>query len=560
MFGSPNRPRHSTPPTAWWTWMVGVGCALGLHAASPAQKAAQTLSTERLLAHTTTLASDEFEGRAPGSPGEEKTVAYLIDQFRGLGLQPGGAGGHWTQDVPIVGVTSEVAFQLTDASGTRTVGVPQEIVSWSPRLTPQVAASDTEMVFVGYGVSAPEYGWDDFKGVDVRGKTVVILVNDPQVPDPRQPGQLDPKVFKGRAMTYYGRWTYKFEEAGRRGAAAALIIHETQAAAYPWFVVVNSWGRERFDLEGMTDPTVSLAGWLHLDAARALLAANGLTYEQALERARQRDFQPIPLRQKAGFTSRQQVRPVRSKNVLGVLPGSDARRRDEWVVYTAHWDHLGRNPRLEGDQIFNGAADNAIGTAGLLELARAYAQAPVRPRRSVLFLSVTAEEQGLLGARHYAAQPVYPLARTLANINMDGLNPWGRTRDLRQVGDGNSTLDEVVGAVVRGQGRRLLPDAHPERGIFYRSDHFEFMKRGVPALYLKAGDEYRDQPAGYGEAKVNEYIERDYHKVSDEVKPGWDLRGAVEDLGVLLETGWRVADGRRFPVWKAGSEFRRLKP
>ncbi len=538
-------------------WLAAL-LAAPVSAAAPAwESAGRSLSADRLLEHTRTLSSDAFEGRAPGSPGEERTVAYLTQQFQRLGLQPGGTGGSWTQDVPIVGVTSEVQFRLTDTSGSQTLVFPQDFVGWSPRLTPLVEVNDSELIFVGYGVTAPEYGWDDFKGVDVRGKTLLILVNDPQVPDPHDPAKLDERVFKGNAMTYYGRWTYKFEEAARRGAAGAIIIHETKAAAYPWFVVVNSWGRERFDLEGTTEPTVQLAAWMHLDQARRLLSANGTSYEAALEQARRRDFHPIPLHQKVSFSSHQQLRPVRSKNVLANLAGSDSKRRDDWIIYTAHWDHLGRNPKLEGDQIFNGAADNAIGAAGLLELARAYATAPVRPKRSILFLSVTAEEQGLLGARYYASHPIHPLVRTLANLNIDGLNQWGRTRDLRQVGRGNSTLDEVLQLAVTGQGRRLLPDAHPERGTFYRSDHFEFMKVGVPALYLHAGDDYRDKPPGYGEAKVNEYIDRDYHKVSDEVKPDWDLSGAVEDVRVLFETGWRVADGRGRPEWKPGSEFRR---
>ncbi|KAB2674988.1 MAG: M28 family peptidase [Verrucomicrobia bacterium] len=529
---------------------------------APWETPARSIAAERILAHTRVLASDEFEGRAPGSPGEEKSVAYLAEQFRSMGLQPGGSGGSWTQDVPIVGVTSDVALSLADSpgGGFRPLAFPADFVAWSPRLEPSVAAADSELVFVGHGVTAPEFQWDDFKGTDVRGKTLLILVNDPQVPDPRDPGKLDPRVFKGNAMTYYGRWSYKFEEAARRGAAAAIIIHETKAAAYPWFVVVNSWSRERFGLQGSTEPTVPLAGWMHLDQARRVLAANGSTYEKAVAAASRRDFRPIPLKQRVAFSSRQTVRPVRSRNVFAALPGSDRRLRDDWLIYTAHWDHLGRNPKLDGDGIFNGAADNAIGAAGLLEIARAFATAPVRPKRSVLFLSVTAEEQGLLGARYYASRPVHPLARTVANINIDGLNPWGRTSDLRQIGQGSSTLDEVLLATAKARGRTVLPDAHPERGTFYRSDHFEFMKQGVPAIYINPGGHFLGKPAGYGESKLAEYIDRDYHKPSDEVKPDWDLSGAVEDLQVLMETGWRVADAHRMPAWKPGSEFHRERP
>jgi len=511
---------------------------------------------DRLFCHAMVLASDEFEGRSPGSVGEDKTVAYLIGEMERAGLQPGMPDGSWTQTVPILGLTSKVESSWKGPRGQRVLEFPQDLVAWSPSTNGTVRIGETAMYFVGYGVTAPEYGWDDYKGLDVRGKTVVMLVGDPPVPDPKRSGELDPKMFQGRAMTYYGRWTYKFEEAARRGAAAALLIHETRAAAYPWFVVVNSWGRERFDLARDPDPKSPLAGWLSLNAAKELLALNGVSYETVLERAVKPDFRPVRLAQRFEAVVTQQVRSVESRNVLGRLEGSDPDLKDQHVIYSAHWDHLGRDTRREGDQIFNGAADNAVGVAGLLELGRAFASAARRPRRSILFLAPTAEEQGLLGARHYASDPPYPMDSTLANLNIDGLNTWGRTGDLRQVGDGHSTLDEVLRQVVLRRKRRVLPDPNPERGMFFRSDHFEFMKKGVPALYLKAGDDFRDHPSGYGEKRVMEYIENDYHKVSDEVKPDWDLRGAAEDLEVLLQVGWSVADGSSWPQWKKGSEFR----
>jgi Zn-dependent M28 family amino/carboxypeptidase len=510
----------------------------------------------RILEHTRTLASDEFEGRGPGSAGEEKTVRYLEAEFSRSGLKPGMPGGSWIQEVPIVGITSTVEAGWTGPAGRRPLVFPQDLVAWSPVTDSQVAIPSGEMVFVGYGVTAPEYRWDDYKDVDVRGKTVVILVNDPPVPDPKTPGRLDPRTFQGNAMTYYGRWTYKYEEAARRGAAAALLIHETRAAAYPWFVVVNSWGRERFELAADTDPKTPLAGWLSQEAAKELLALNGMTYEQALARAVQRSFRPVVLGQRFDASVSQSIRRVQSRNVVGVLPGSDPVLRNQYIVYSAHWDHLGRDARREGDQIFNGAADNAVGVAGLLELARTYGSAQRAPKRSVVFFAPTAEEQGLLGARYFARNPPFALASVVANLNMDGLNTWGRTRDLRQVGAGHSTLDDVLRSVARSAGRSLMPDPHPERGMFFRSDHFEFMKLGVPAVYLKAGDDYLDHPAGYGEKRVTEYIENDYHKVSDEVKPGWDLRGAEEDIRFLAEVGWRLADGRDWPQWRSGSEFR----
>ncbi len=537
-----------------------VGCLAGHPDDCKVTGSRRAPDPEKLLHHTRVLASDEFEGRGPGSVGEDRTVAYLAREMERVGLRPGMPDGSWTQAVPIIGITSTVDCGWKGAAGRRVLEVPQDVVAWSSSTNGTVRVPSTPMIFVGYGVTAPEYGWDDYKGVDVRGKTVVMLVNDPPVLDPKGNGELDPKMFQGRAMTYYGRWTYKFEEAARRGAVAALLIHETRAAAYPWFVVVNSWGKERFDLAQDPDPKSPVAGWLSLDAARDLFAQNGMTYEAALERAVTRGFRPIRLAQSFDAVITQQTRPVQSRNVLGLLEGSDPVMKSQHVIYSAHWDHLGRDARREGDQIYNGAADNAVGVAGLLELARAFASAEKRPRRSVLFLAPTAEEQGLLGARHYASHPAYPLESTLANINMDGLNTWGRTSDLRQVGDGHSTLDEVLLQVVMRHKRRLLPDPHPERGTFYRSDHFEFMKKGLPALYLKAGDNYRDHPPGYGDKRVLEYIENDYHKVSDEVKPGWDLRGAAEDLEVLLQVGWTLAEGASWPQWKESSEFRTSKP
>ena len=525
-------------------------------AAADAPVTDPSLSAASLLARTTKLASDEFEGRGPGTRGEERTTAWLVEQFKSFGLQPGNPNGSWFQDVPMAGMKSVTQFRLQHAGTNENLTFPQDFVAWAPPQRDRVTLTHSELVFVGYGVVAPEYGWDDFKDVDVRGKTVVFLINDPPIPDPHDPTKLDDSVFKGKAMTYYGRWTYKFEIAAKKGAAAAIIVHETKPAAYPWFVVVNSWGRERFDLDANPEPQVQIAAWISLERAQKLFADAGTSYEAAKASALRRDFRPQPLGFAADFDVTNTIRHVRSKNVVAKLPGSDARLRDEWLIYTAHWDHLGRDEKLTGDQIFNGAADNAIGTAGLLGLAESFAHAPQPPKRSVLFLAVTAEEQGLLGAKYYASQPLYPLTRTLANINMDGLNTWGRTRDFSVVGLGNSTLDELVLEVATAQGRTVKPEPMPEKGTFYRSDHFEFAKVGVPALYGKSGLDYRDKPAGYGQAKADEYTERDYHKVSDDVKPDWDLSGAIEDLELLRQVGLRVANGTRWPEWKPGTEFK----
>lgn len=536
------------------TLILAATCLAGPPSPLLSRPVCKGISPERFLAETRLLASDAFEGRGPGTAGEERTVDHLVETFRAAGLVPALGPDRWTQAVPILGVRSTVTAGWLGVTN-RPMEFPQDLVAWGGAGSDRVEVGPTPMVFAGHGITAPEYGWDDYKDVDVRGKTVVVLIGDPAVPDPRAAGKLDPRVFGGVALTYYGRWTYKYEEAARRGAAAVLIIHETGAASYPWFVVVNSWGRERFELAGDRTPRSALQGWLALETARELLALNGLTYEGAVHAATQKGFRPVTLGQRFQATATQRERRVESRNVVGLLRGSDPRLRDQYVVYSAHWDHLGRDERLTGDQIFNGAADNAVGVAGLVELARSYGALGRAPRRSVAFVATTAEEQGLLGARFFVQEPALPPAAIVANLNIDGLNTWGRTLDIQQIGLGHSGLDDVVAGVVRKAGRVLLPDPHPERGMFFRSDHFEFMKAGIPAVYLKAGSQYLDRPASYGQARLSEYIQNDYHKVSDEVRPDWDLAGAVEDTRVLAEIGWRLADGNDWPQWKRGSEF-----
>ncbi|MCW5556480.1 MAG: M28 family peptidase, partial [Verrucomicrobiae bacterium] len=374
--------------------------------------------------------------------------------------------------------------------------------------------------------------------------------------DPSIPDQLDPAAFRGKAMTYYGRWTYKFEIAAKMGAAAALVVHETGPAGYPWFVVINSWGRENFALVESGEPSLKVAGWLSLDAAKRVLAAAGQDFDALKRSALRKDFRPVTLPAAATFAVTNTLRRLVTRNVVGELPGRDPKQRDDWILYTAHWDHLGRDERLEGDTIFNGALDNATGTAGLISLARAFAKLPARPARSMLFVALTAEEQGLLGARFYAAHPLHPLARTVANINMDGLNPWGRTVDFEVIGLGNSTLDELAIRFAQQQGRIITAEDQPEKGYFYRSDHFEFAKVGVPALWGKGGTNYVGRPPGWGRAKADEFTARDYHKVSDEVKDDWDLSGAVEDLQLLFRVGHELATTSAWPEWSPGAEFR----
>jgi len=530
------------------------------HAATPAplKPAAESIRGEDLLRHIKVLSSDEFEGRGPGTRGEDLSVNYLVDQLKKVGLKPGNPDGSFIQKVPLMGVTAESTVNIQVAGKKLELSLPGDCIATSLRFEPEINVADSEVVFVGYGIEAPEYGWNDYKDVDVRGKTIVMLVNDPPIPDQNDPSKLDEKMFKGRAMTYYGRWTYKYEIAAKKGAAAALIVHETGPAGYPYFVLVASHARENFDLQSSDKNAskVPVQGWLTESKARELCSVAGHDFNALKQAALKKDFKPMPLGARAGFAIKNQLREVASQNVIGRIEGSDPRLKNEYVIFTAHWDHIGRNEKLAGDQIFNGALDNASGTAGLLELAEAFANLKAAPKRTVLFLAVTAEEKGLLGSKFYAEHPLYPLERTLANLNMDGINPWGRTRDVEVIGYGNSTLEDLLGEAATGQGRAIKPDSGPEKGRYFRSDHFEFAKFGVPGLYLKSGVDYVGKVSGFGKQKTDEYTERDYHKVTDEIKTDWDMSGAVEDLRLLLEVGWRVAEASRWPEWKPGSEFK----
>ena len=400
-----------------------------------------------VLGHVKALSSDEFEGRAPGTPGEEKTVAYLIDRFKSAGLKPGNTDGTYIQKVPLVGLTPAPApLMVAKGETTKTLKFRDDFVAWTKHVADSASLDKSEIVFVGYGVVAPEFNWDDYKGVDVKGKTLVMLVNDPPVPDPANPAELDPKTFGGKAMTYYGRWTYKYEIAAAKGAAGALIVHETGPAGYPFGVLQNSNIGEKF---GLVTPDknmsrASIEGWVTLDAGRSLLKLGGQDYDALKKLAATRDFKPVPLGVQASITLHNKLRTIESQNVVARLEGTDPALKDEYVAYTAHWDHLGIGDPVNGDKIYNGAVDNASGTAGILEIARAYTRLPAPPRRSILFLTVTAEEQGLLGSEYYSVAPIYPLAKTAANINIDGMNVHGRTKDLTLVGYGASDLDDYV--------------------------------------------------------------------------------------------------------------------
>ena len=536
--------------------------APGASAASSADSAAiapalASINADDLLRHTKALSDDSLEGRAPATPGEDKAVRYLVNQFKQLGLTSANPDGSYTQDVTLLGFTAHPEASFSIGSRVIPLSFPTDYVAVSRHDKPVIDVN-AEMVFVGYGVVAPEYGWDDYKGVDVKGKVIVMLINDPAVADPKDATKLDATMFKGNAMTYYGRWTYKYEIASAKGAAGAIIIHETGPAGYPYEVVRGSWSRENFDIARATDDAgrTQIESWISQPKAEELFKAAGKDFAALKASARTKDFKPVPLGATAKFHLRNETRKVKSHNVVATLEGSDASKKSEYVIYTAHWDHLGRDSTIKGDQIFNGALDNASGCATLLELAKAYSKLATRPARSVMFIALTGEEQGLLGAKYYAENPLVPLEKTLANINMDGFNQWGRTKDIVVVGYGNSTLEDMLADVIKPNGQTLAPDPEPEKGFYFRSDHFEFAKKGVPALYLDAGTEFIGKDSTYGRTKRDEYTNKDYHKPSDEVKADWDLTGAVENTRALFEVGYRVTKTDSWPTWKPGTEFK----
>ncbi|PSR54920.1 peptidase M28 [Adhaeribacter arboris] len=522
------------------------------------QPALTSFTADAILKHTKVLASDAYEGRAPGTKGEDSTVAYLTRQFKQLGLAPGNPNGTYIQDVPLYGFAAQPTASFTANGKKINLSFPNDYVAFSHQYKPRVTVTNSDMVFVGYGIVALEYGWDDYKGVDVKGKTIVMLINDPPIPDGSDTSKLDGKLFGGRAMTYYGRWTYKYEIASEKGAAAAIIIHETGPAGYPYEVVSGSNSRENVDIQtpDKNAGQVAVKSWITTDKAKELLAASGQDFAALKKMALQKDFKPVALPAKANFDLKLTLRELKSRNVIAKLEGSDPKLKNEFVVYTAHWDHLGKDPKLTGDQIYNGALDNATGTAGLLELAEAYKKLPETPKRSILFLAVTSEEKGLLGSKYYAANPLYPLNKTLADINMDVLNAYGRTKDVIIIGYGNSTLDDILAQAAQTQSRKIVPEATPEKGSFYRSDHFEFAKQGVPALYAESGEEAVDKPQDYFRKKAEAYTANDYHKVTDDVKTDWDFSGAIQDLQLYFIVGYDVAQGNTYPEWKPGTEFK----
>ena len=516
------------------------------------QKALSQIDEAEYTQRIKTLASDEFQGRLPATEGETKTINYLRDEYRKIGLKPGN-GDSYFQEVGLVQITSHPDERL-EIKGTGrglSLGLGSQFVAQTRRMVDKIDVRDAEMVFAGYGIVAPEYNWNDYAGLDAKGKIVVVLVNDPGF------ATQDSALFTGRAMTYYGRWTYKYEEAARQGAAGVLIVHEPAPAGYPWFVVQSGWSGPEFHMEA-ADKNMSrcqFEGWISGIAARSLFGQAGLNYEEEIDKAAKPGFTYQPFGLTASLSLTNDISYSKSNNVLALLPGTD--RADEIVIYSAHWDHFGVNPEMDGDNIFNGARDNATGTAALLELADAFVNAPEPPRRSILFLAVTAEEQGLLGSAYYAAHPVYPLNKTVAALNMDALNIFGKMKDITVIGLGNSQLDAYVEAAATAQGRYVRPDPEPEKGIFFRSDHFSFAKEGVPSLYTKMGIDHVSKSQDEVLAISNKWTAELYHKPGDEYDPAtWDLSGAIDDIRLMFRVGYQLSRENTFPEWNDGNAFK----
>lgn len=523
---------------------------------SDAEKAEVAELAKDLHTHIAVLASDEFEGRAPATKGEELTVNYLANAFKKLGLKPGATDAEgnpsWFQSVPVVEMQIETTpLEIKGEGFEKSLNALTDMVAFTQRQTAESKLSDSPLVFVGYGIVAPENDWNDYAGLDMKGKTAVILVNDPGY------ATQDKNLFNGNAMTYYGRWNYKFEEAARQGAEGAIIIHEDGAAGYPWEVVSGSWSGAQISLaaENRNADRVAVESWITTAAAKSLFDAAGLDFTAEMEAAKQRGFQPKPLNLTASIDLKNKVRTSDSRNVVAKVEGS--KYPDEAVIYTAHWDHLGVGGHGEGeDHIYNGAVDNATGTAGLLAMARQVAKLPEAPQRSMIFVAVTAEESGLLGSKYYAENPVVPLEKTVAGINFDAMGVLGPMRDVIVVGYGNSELEQLLEKAAARQGRYLAPEDHPERGYFYRSDHFSLAKKGVPMLYFDSGTDSFEHGRAWAQQKAAEYGARAYHKPADEYDPQWNLEGAALDLALGLDLGLELANSRDWPNWYQGNEFR----
>ncbi|QDZ08895.1 M28 family peptidase [Sphingomonas panacisoli] len=519
-----------------------------------AQSSVPAISVDTLKDVTKTLSSDAFEGRAPTTPAEAKTTDYIVERMKAAGLKPGN-NGSWFQDVPLVELTAQNMTPLTFTGGKAPVSLTYrtDMVLATYRVTPKIDLRNSDVVFVGYGVNAPEKGWNDYAGIDVKGKTVVVLVNDPDWQTVGKDG-----LFEGKAMTYYGRWTYKFEEAARQGAAAVLIVHDTEPAAYGWGVVQSSWTGPQLELDEKGDHMDQSAavGWMQLAKAKELFASAGKDFAALSAAAKVKGFKAVPLGVKASVSFTNTIKRQASKNVIGILPGTE--RPNETVLFTAHWDHLGRCDAVKGDDICNGALDNASGVAGLIALAEAQTKAG-SAKRSMVFMAVTAEESGLLGSEYYARNPVYPLKDTVGGVNMDGLNVVGPSKDVVVTGFGKSELEDLMKPLIEAQGRVMKPEPNPERGGYFRSDHFSFAKLGVPMFDGGSGEDLVDGGTAKGHAAVLDYIANRYHKPQDEYDPAWNWAGAVQDLSLYFQLGRQLAMSDAWPNWYTTAEFRKIR-
>lgn len=515
-----------------------------------AQEVLNLITTNSLMGHIRFLSDDLLEGRAPGTRGDRLAQTYIAAQMEALGLQPGGNDGAFIQRFPVLSLTADPSLSITIASKDRvmTLQYGSEFVGAAGVQQPLVEVRDAEIVFVGYGIVAPEQKWDDYKGTDVRGKVLLFLNDDPP--------STDPSFFGGKGRTYYGRWTYKFEIAAEKGAAGAIVIHTRESAGYGWNVIENSWTGEQFELERRADAAATrFNGWTSTAATEKILAQAGHSLSDLTKRAASRSFKPIPLGLRLSTTIRTAIKRSETANVLGVLAGADSVLKHEAIILTAHFDHLGITKPVHGDSINNGALDNATGVSALLEIARLFASMPERPRRSLVFAAVGAEESGTLGSQYYVENPTFPLQKIAANINIDGLNIFGRTKDVVMIGLGKSTIDSTLKAVASWQGRAVKPDQFPEQGSFYRSDQFNFARVGIPCMYLDGGVEYLGRPADFAKQKVDEYIMRHYHQPSDEIHDDWDLSGAVEDVQLMFLVAHELANAADTPHWNKGDEF-----
>ena len=519
------------------------------------KNALNSITPEGMKSVISVLASDDFQGRAPSTTGEEKTIKYLAEQFKEAGLQPANNGSYF-QEVSLVKLTPGKLMKLNIKSGKQNydLAFSTDFIGGTPQVKDSISLENSEMIFAGYGINSPEFSWNDFKDIDVKGKTIVILINDPGY------ATGDTTLFRGKEMTIYGRWTYKYEEAARQGAAGVMIIHETGAAAYPWGVVQNSWSGPRFYLKDdeVSKSNLQFQSWITNETARKLFTAAGLDFDKVTKSAAVRGFKPVDMKMKASVHFRNNIEYTKSNNVAALLPGKG--KPDECIIYTGHWDHFGINNSFKGDSILNGAVDNATGAAALVEIAKAFKSLKNPQKRSVLFLSVTCEEQGLLGSKFYAENPLFPLNKTVAVINMDGLNILGKTRDMTIVGYGYSQLDKYVAVVLKKYGRYATPDPSPEKGGYFRSDHFSFAKVGVPSLDLAKGVDDVAHGKEWGKAESEKWIMENYHKPSDNYEPDkWNFEGMIEDIKVYFETGYNLSCTDEFPNWNNGVVFKEAR-